>query len=285
MKVYYLLLILFLFGCKKSFLMDPYFIKNKESTPIVNSLFTNDSTFKVFTYLARSVFDEDTSTILNTIDAYIIDQNNDTIKLFQKSEHLYESEIVAKIGKEYKLFVETEQFGILKSQNSIPSDTIEIDSSNSNITFGKYRYNNESKIQIEFEDKSNKNAYYEVRVLLQSSLSYIYISADIDSYNYSDRLIFNLNNQGNKKNIYFLTPLKNNNNKNNVLITIKKISPDYYFYYKSFEYYQNTGNQSYFNTLMTMGFAPNEKKCYTNIDNGLGIFAGYNDVASITITF
>ena len=86
-----LIIALFSFGCKFNLELNPdEYLKNRKPIPIVYCLFSNDSIFKIQVYKLNSVFDSTQTTYLDA-KVYILDQYNDTIKCFRKSDSIFVS--------------------------------------------------------------------------------------------------------------------------------------------------------------------------------------------------
>lgn len=271
--------------------------KNFEPIPIVNCLFTEDSTFKVWVGRTKNIFTEDTNTI-EVLKVFITSEDGKEIKLNKKDSHLFVSDSTAKAGIVYNLKVETEKYGTLSATSSIPFQIAPIDSvfiikKTPATIFSNYGI----LVRLIFSDIANNTNCYEISCLgnkyirldtpvtelfkldINSCLSPIFQKEGIKSTN---NLIFSdksYENQTIAVDFYitqdFLTKYKKN-----VFFYLKNISKDYFSYLKSIDYC-NTNNSNYLyipeiEDLVSFNFLSKPSSIYTNIKGGTGIFAGYN---------
>lgn len=296
-KIFLLLSTILLFACKDNILLLDVndYLKDRKPIPVVYCLFTNDSTFKVISFLNYSVFDSTENTEIKA-KIYIVDQYNDTIFCYKKNDRLFESNEVAKKGVKYYLFVETDKYGILRASSYVPQNTVFFDTTKTKINFSEYNLFLNSNFNLYFSDTKSKNKYYSLMALYKHiyfypldsmpyDTSYTHFSISSDCKERSDNLLLNYNNQN--LSIYTLSFFcgiaKNELKKpNQFIITLRQITPEYYYFYYSFKKYQEN-HIDYFTILMTMSFS-SANQIYTNIENGQGIFAGYNEDAQIVIS-
>lgn len=295
-KIFWLIIVLFLLSCNKLFL--EFDNKEFEPIPIVNCLFTQDSTFKVWVGRTKNIFIDDTN-IIENVKVSITSEDGKVIILNKKDSHLYISDSTAKAGIVYTLKVETEKYGILLASSYIPAqipiiDTVIVLEKTSQTNLIKY-YG--ILVRLIFRDIVSISNYYEVSCLenryvsldtpitelgrldINTCISPIFIKEDISDIKnliFSDR---SYENQLITIDFYitqdFLRPYMKN-----VLFYLKNLSKEYFLYIKSINYYQkNNSNYLYspeIEDLVSFNFLSNPSLIYSNIKGGIGIFAGYN---------
>jgi len=297
-KTFFLLIIISLFfsSCiHKIYNIDT----NNEQTPVVNCLFTTDSVFTVYIGLTSNMYNQIDDSITNP-NVKIVSENGDTLYFHKKEAHIFISDSVAKQGVNYKLIVETSNYGILTAQSKIPLQSKKIDTAS---FFENYFYNPNSntlfdKINLTIKNEVNEVNYYEAVVLSKTEAGTIngipfdklyfsenyFTDCPIIEYYQSDNktgnsLLFNnLNFTDQFQEIYFYCTVYNIPEETKYLIiNLKQTSVDYYLYRKSLLLNTIQANNNFsINYILNNTFREENTEIYSNITGGLGIFAGYN---------
>lgn len=262
---------------------------NNKPIPVVNCFFTNDSIFKVWIGITSDTLLA-TKPQLEVTKAYIKNNKGNIINLHNVSKNIYVSDSTAKKGIIYELIVETKDYGIISAQSSIPTDTITFVSNNIKYFQNQFDYN--SQINIKYMDIANKPNYYQISLINKrfssmsndsffNSISYKTISPIISKEN------INLNHY----NLYCYTDKQYENQiieidlfaniykeyKSEVVVIVKNTSKEYYLYCKSLsKYIENDPTGFDFENFIKLNIDPTLIQIYSNINGGLGIFAGFN---------
>ncbi len=307
-----LVFILFISSCLQKI---DYLSTDAEQIPVVNCLFQEDSTFQVYVGLSKEIF-SDKTTIIDDAVVYILANNTDTIHLHQINEHVFESDCVAHCNINYQLIVESAKYGTITASDSIPSYKPTIDTIipdyfcfvNDDIFYNKIA----SKYSIVFTDNPNQTNYYEISGL---GISYCYDSL----YNsvlpggrfYSASTLISHENYGAKTYNYLPfsdISLEDTNTLEllsgptiyvnidyefidtltgfTTIYNLKSVSKDYYLYRKSLilnnidELLENMDMES----MSNMVFVEKPVQLHSNIQNGVGIFAGYSLADQFAVT-
>ncbi len=296
MKIFlFLFSCLLLFGCIHE--LD-YLKSDVEQVPVVNCLFQADSIFEVYVGLTTEIFTEQ-SRIIPDAKVYIIENQTDTIRLNKVTDNLFKSSEVAVKGVEYKLVVESYQYGVIWATDKIPDNNCEIDTiipdfyccvSEDGISFT-------SKYHIKLINIPTYNSYFELTILdREKIMDSIYRIYGADS-NFYDHIWDNES----KPPLYQNTEIENNtieyifaperrissregfhfefyyDNVYSYVFILKSTSYDYYLYKKSlWEHKKEEFSLMSFEDFSNMLFVKKEIKIHSNINNGIGIFAGFS---------
>lgn len=282
-----------LFSCEEQI---NYIPGNVETLPVVNCIFTNDSVFKVWVGTTNEVFSY-TKNILEIKEIFIEDNFNNKINLKKIDDYLYISDSVAKLGRSYNLHIETKNFGELTATSFVPSEIPTIDTAyiTANI-FKPFDSHDmlEAQLNFNFYDIPNNDNYYEINIYKKSlssdSPNSPYLLKLIDLYS-NDIIIKNENIQNSFQcSFVFSNKLFKNqkaqlilggdfcgNENDSIIIVLKNVTKDYYLYRKSVK--QNINSFDFFSLeyISNMYFVQKQIPIHSNINNGLGIFAGYNN--------
>ncbi len=295
MKTYYLIILILL---SPSCIQKIKYLKGDvEQIPVVNCLFTADSTFKVYIGLTSEIF-SDQNTKIENASVKVIANNSDTFFFHQNNDYLFESDSVAKYGVNYKLIVETKNYGIITAESYIPQSPV---FDTAFILFDNVYDNTMSyiadQIFVSFFDATPDKDYYEISALIYEEnynqidslavLKTVYAFNTDDftdvSYeklnNYPNFLLFN-DTFWNTQVINFSVNciLDECNSSDDLIIILKSLSQDYYLYKKSLLIHQNeTANSMNMEEFSNMLFVEKNTPIHTNISGGIGIFAGYNN--------
>lgn len=284
---------------------------SSEPQIVVNSLITKDSTITV--NLSK------TGTMINSEPEFVenakieLQANNKFVEILSYTDSgNYVSEIIAAVGIEYRIIVEVSGFKTITASTEIPEPPV---ISSANIFPNSYYEQNESKTvseaEISFNDPTQTSDYYHIgfyyfqynRGDWDSTTNTQIIDSTIFAYggifylNSHSPVILNEDDlrfyqgAGRIRNLVFSDELLSAENTVSFLVDIptnefywanvvlRKISYDYYLFHKSWVRHQfNQGMGSVDATNMFLSSNPND--LYSNIDNGLGIFAGYSETHS-----
>lgn len=272
--------------------LEPVFFKiDYEPIPVVNCIFKPDSTFKVWVGLGIDYFSNDPNIIPNAT-VFIVDQTGDTLRLHQKDQHIFESDRIAKRGYIYKLFVETDDYGTISAQSYIPLEHPVFDSTMKLASQG---------YSIRFTDVYNKENYYELfnqkyiinndsdTVLLGDgynscylrSNSTIWTKENLQFYYWQDYASLIFTDKGYENQIINIeledTCLFDG-------LCLRNMSEEMFLYQKSIRLFFHQSGSSFADNILNSSFNTKYSNIYTNIQNGYGIFAGYNDDAFLYLS-
>ncbi|MBI5540272.1 MAG: DUF4249 domain-containing protein [Bacteroidia bacterium] len=266
-------LLLIFISCKKYIDMK---IPDKGRKPVINCLFSADSTFKVQVFQSHFILDDaEPQEINNAI--VTISENETIIDTLVYSSHGYYSSnsLIPSIGKNYKISASFND----KTANSSatipnPVSIINIDTTSYHSQNGNYfRFN------LQINDPADETNYYLIKI--EKSFFDYYSGNTVQNIylNYSDDPSLDATWQGsfvvndnlfNGKTKTFpldidIFNLYNYNDSASMFnISLYSISKDYYLYAKTVESQTNSGNSPFSEPVMV----------YNNIENGYGIFAG-----------
>ena len=297
-----LLAILNLFSCSTKIELD---IPEAPPQIVVNSLITNDSLITVNVCKTVAMLNQGTNCVTNAeIELWVND--NFIENLQQKEDGIYESETTAQIGVNYQIYVDVPNFDRMISSAIIPAPI--------NITQATYIANSyydqgqvslASEVKISFYDPPEITNYYQISfysyryteyelnslTVLDSTISIYYglyylnsndpiiiNEGDLQYHIGASRirsLIFSDELMNEETSITFLAQIATGNYAVPI-VALKSISHEYYMFQKSLiRHTFNQGMGSVDATNMFLVSNPND--LYSNIQNGLGIFAGYSE--------
>lgn len=303
-RIYLLSIVLFLVSCSTKIELN---IPESEPKIVVNGLITNDTTItvnisKTFATLTGELEFVDNAQISLWEDDIFIEN-------LQYSENgNYTSQIIVQTGKEYKITVNVPEFETISASTQIPEPvaitdgTIYIDA-----YFDQNQKVQASEILLSFNDPQEEINYY---LTTFYAASYIEIWDSITNtviltdsvYSYYGIYYLNSNEQvilneddikyyegaGKIRSLVFSDELLSTENtlsffaeipyiyNGNQFAILRSISYDYYMYHKSrIRQRFSQGMGSLDATNMFLSSNPND--LYSNITNGIGIFAGYSE--------
>jgi len=292
MKIYYLFLfIICLTSCIKPI---PLEIEMSEPEIVVNALITEGQSVKVYIGTTSSFLD--TTEIKLTPQIELFEENSRVAALEMNPEGYYTTFYPLSSLKQYKLIVTDTDMGICSAIDTIPEKVPVTDAEfyfTSLDEFGTPYF----EAEIHFDDPPNKKNYYELLIYEEKYNKYVneYITSNASIINegdqeymptslfFSDEL-FNGNNFGIK--IKFVTSGLTNESGEHVpdgdnFVILRSVSYTYYSYRKYCT--RHLYNQTVADDMLSMFFKGEPIDAYTNVDNGYGIFAGYNeDVKELT---
>ncbi len=301
-KISIYILILFSFSCSTKIELD---IPASPPQIVVNSLITKDSLVSVSVFKTAPMLSNDID-FVNNAGVELFGQGNFIEKLQLKEAGIYQSTIRAEAGIDYQIYIEVPEFPEISSSAKIPppvaitGGTIKLDS-----YYDQQQLSYESEIEISFYDPPEIENYYQVTFYSYSfgasewdTIINDFIVTDSTRY-YSDISFLNSNdpvitNEGDLqyyhegseiRSLVFSDKLLNKNRSisflvgglgKNSVVVLRNISFDYYKFHKSkVRQAFNQGLGSFDATNAFLVVNPND--LYSNIENGLGIFAGYSE--------
>lgn len=253
---------------------------------VVNSTFTADSILEVNISKSLHVLDNSNVMYLNNavVKLYENDQLVDTLQNIGNGDYTSTSFVPA-YGKTYKLMVSSANLDDVEGQNKIPVP-VEI----SNIDTMKIKREQEERMEckISINDPAGTDNYYLLQIYRYldyyngpvykgdiKNFSTVYFNSDdpvIEEWvNWGEGAIFSddiFNGNSYKINIdvYIGDIVSYDSTGVTLYYYLNSISREYYLYLLSLAKYQNTNSD----------FFAEPVRVYSNITNGLGIFAGYS---------
>ncbi len=281
-----LILVVSVVSCETIIDLD---VPRKDTKMVLNSFFNPDSTFKVFLHRDLYILDEEDfyeGTQTEVMDATIelFDSEGNLVTNFEyRSKGEYRSDFIPARGEEYLIRAKKEGFKTISSTGSIPNNLASFEVLTINYLRG-YDY----EFEIKINDLPGEN-YYEIQSWEEANIVYdgdaikvvdpsplvsdeLYIDENATSAHsiyLSDELF---QNQEIDLKINTLWQLQGKCSREDcfdykVYITVRSLSKEY------FQYRQSSGLQS---RLENDVFAE-PVNVFTNITNGFGIFAGFNN--------
>ncbi|NUM30699.1 MAG: DUF4249 domain-containing protein [Bacteroidetes bacterium] len=284
-KILYLLISIALFGgCEEEIPIEQ--LNTYTEKLVVNEVFNNHTPFSIQISNSKSAYYDKNPEILGpeTItEINLKDGDNNVIPLtFDQFSRTYFSGELPLPGKSYKLLINSKNFTNVNSTGFLP---LKINNMNSTwIENGgiDMQGNKSDLLKVTFTDDKNSKDYYKI--------NFMYYSELVDKFNSFE---FKLNDilsavstiktrdggllfsdetfNGESKTITAIPPagLVKANTTYKYLISIEKLSSEYWKYYTSLEMYRG-GSSGSSGTDLFRGATV----IYSNINNGLGIFAG-----------
>ncbi len=302
-KYFLLLLSLFIYSCINKI---DYLRTDVGQIPVVNCLFQEDSIFKVYVGLSSEII-SDLPTSISDAKVYILENNEDTLNLTKVTDFLYKSDSIAKAGINYTLVVETKNYGKITARNTIPLLKSHIDTVVAN--YYNYYFDLEgtmlSTYNITFSNNETQDNYCELSIITRTANiaedttynfqepSQIYAFGNFleaENYNNVSLKYLSFSDLSFKKTntisvhsfpYYFssdnVDTIFTNNSDEIIILNLKTTSKEYYLYQKSLLLHTDeTDITMNADKLSNMLFIPKKIKLYSNINNGMGIFAGYS---------
>jgi hypothetical protein len=292
MKLKYLFLyFLFLTSCIKPI---PLEIDVSEPKIVMNALITEGRSIQLYIGTTSSFLDTNEIEIAPQIELF--EENNRVAALEKDPEGFYTTFYPLSSLKQYKIEVRDADYGICTAIDTIPEKVPVTEAEFYFTELDEYE-TPYFEAQINFDDPPNKQNYYEILIYDEKYNEYVneYITSNASIINegdqeymptslfFSDEL-FNGNNFEIK--VKFVTSADRNDSneivpQGNNLIILRSISYTYYRYRKYWT--RHAYNQTVADDILGMFFKGEPIDAYTNVSNGYGIFAGYNeDVIELT---
>lgn len=251
------LLILINLSCETIVDVD---LKEPEPQIVVNSFFSPDSVWQVrvtksrFILSSREDFDVEAKAAIT-----IKDSKNTIIEKLLFDGFFYKGKSKPEVGKEYTISVEDLGKSKISAKSEIPLATPIISVKTSPLA------NNSVQISVLFLDNVNQKNYYLLKVINDNGYD-LFVDAIDPIYNNNNRstpgILFN-DNLFNGKTIDFRVSADSPPIKRIILVSV---SEEYYQYFTTKQLQENTQGDPF----------AQPTQIFTNIENGLGIFAGYN---------
>ena len=271
------------FGCDTVVQLD---VPRNNSQLVVNSLFAPDSTFGVSLYKSVFVLDEGRSQPIAGATAKVFDSNgNEVTQLSEQEEGVYTSNVSAEPGKTYEIKVSKSGYETATALSAVPADTAQVIKLE---TTSSSESSSSARISLWIDDPEGVD-YYEV-----TGQSQTVIYTPKDTLYFGKKLYLNSNNatfedfdsgrydmffddklfDGTRQKLTFRTNLlkaqcTNDNaecrDEHEVTFFVRKTSKAYYRYKQSIHQQNEVGGDPFAEPVPV----------YDNIENGLGIFAGF----------
>ena len=244
---------------------------------VANALFNTDSVWIVRLSKSRNILERRNS-YENVTNAKITirdesDNIVETISYSPSSPGKYIGKTYPLISHKYRLQIDIEDFGQIRGENKIPEEvkiiSLEVDST----AFKSGQ--NHIDVTLTFEDPKDVENYYVVRTLnmiANRGFEAIPMAATDPLWNndYSDSrsIVFRDNFfNGNKYELHFRISKSGYAAQNQPYrVILQNVSKEYYLYFTTKNLQENT----------KLDYFAQPTQVYTNLENGVGIFAGYS---------
>ncbi|MFH1319199.1 MAG: DUF4249 domain-containing protein [Bacteroidota bacterium] len=297
--VYLILLVLIIISCEKEVDIP---IEYTQPKLVVNGLFNTDSLWNIEVSASKYIFDATAIPLINDAQVTVTNSGGNSILLTNQGNGIYTS-LTEKPepGEVYTLDVSHSDYDNVRASNQLPGEIVIL-----NIDWLQQAYVDGElyrRINITFQDSPN-NDYYLVRIkgafwhvifdpisglkdsiLAVSPMYFFSQNAAVENSNSKEHRmsvsftdeIFN----GNQYTIglllseyYFTGEDGKEEEVQTIYLSMSKISEEYYWYETSYQAYISAQDGKLFAQPVQV---------YTNIENGLGIFAGYSAQADSII--
>lgn len=259
----------------------------QEAKLIVNSLFTPDSVWQVEITDSRNILD-DTHFIVREVDEIVIfdEFENIVATLSSNGFGVYRSDKKPEHGKTYSVRIKSEGKKVLTARGIIP-ESISISSVKIDTVLVNHEYGTTQNLvlEVKFKDPAEEVNYYRFDLIVKQAYEYYnpqtqelvkdtsrwvyFLQVDTPSLledNYSHSIISDAKFNGREVSIRF-KPIHGLLGGNTKLDFISRnFSEEYYKYSTTLELQNNTREDPFAQPV----------KVFSNINNGLGIFAGYS---------
>jgi len=259
--------------------------KDESQKYVVNCLLNPDEPVKLFTFKTSPVLD-DTTFFADDLDVEIYKNENLAWSGSGTGHGEYPIPVYAEAGAKFKIIMKDKNGLTISAEDSVPQH---IYISNATYLFPVYEdiYGSKfGKVSLSFQDDAKVKNYYEIVILGKDSninqtfnitSRIITLDSEHDS-NFPGTIFFTdelFNGQQLDLNIFV-------NSYNKPIIVLKNVSHTYYEYRKSLEahfFNQNVDRENIYEL-----FKGDPVELYSNITNGLGIFAAYTqDIKECTL--
>lgn len=269
----FIILSLFVFSCSKEVEID---WQNDSQKYVIGCLFTSDETMKLFAFKTSYVLD-DTTFFADGLDVEIY--KNETLAWSGSGtgQGEYPIPVYAEADTKFKIILKDKNGLTISAEDNIPRNVL-IDKATYLFPVYEDIYGSKfGKVSLSFQDEAKDKNFYELVILNKDS-------SINQSFNITSSVI-TLNNESDPNSpgtILFTDELFNGqqldlnifvNSYDEPIIVLKNVSCNYYEYRKSLEthfYNQNVDRENIYEL-----FKGDPIELYSNVTNGLGIFAGY----------
>ncbi len=293
-KLSIIILFAFISSCTKIVDIDVPVYSEK---PVAYSLFAKDSTFKIQLTKAVDIFDAYQEPV--TEAEVLLYEDDFLVDSLICHDEIFESDVIAGIDKTYKITAKIDGFETVYASDYIPDSPVLggcVIVDNSIVLDEEEVLNQEAQITI--QDNNPEENFYELILLKRYISDYTNEEVIANSYCYSESpviveegqlpvypetLVFSdklFNNSEVTLSIFYEAPHSTNYGDGSnityldysLIVVLRSITPDYYNYTNTL--YQHIYNQD------TDVWNPVSEpvQMYSNIQNGLGIFAGYSEI-------
>ena len=286
--LFLVLLICILTACEKEVHIP---IEYTEPKLVVNGLFNTDSLWEVEISASQYIYDSGTIPLINDAAVTITNSTGNTITLLNQGDGLYNSATEKpQTGQVYSINISHANYENASSSNQLPGElqVSNIELQDQTMVSGEqFR-----KISITFQDSPDPD-FYMIRIVggfwVETYDSLGMPDSSLIPYPMwvfsQSPAVENSNPNNMQPTIIFKDELFNGTqytidllveeyvfggekeNLEDIYISISKISEEYYWYEKSYQAYVSSQNNQFFSQPVQV---------YTNIENGLGIFAGFS---------
>src|SRR5436190_19870299 len=286
MKKYLFTFLLLLFGCELIVDIDVPF---EHPSLVVNSFFNSDSLWTATVTLNRHVLNDNPFQKVNNALVIIYDDGNPIDTLISKGGGLYQSDTgKPAIEKNYQIKVSADNYEAILGQSMapMPAQILSVDMKRTEGTFDHPPYN---AFTLKFKDEPGIKNFYQI--LLETESEYIDpFTYEIQTRRYQTQiesndpglqgenqdtsnglLIKDVLFDGKEAELSFKTINADVSFKASVILTLRSVSEDYYKYKTTSQLQSNTAGDPFAQPV----------NVYNNIENGFGIFAGYNQSSFI----
>lgn len=254
--------------------------------PVVNGILVADSLIKIHVSLAEKLDTNKLGWIDNArVDLYTNGQYTETFSYREKG--FYSGTTIVEPGKTYSCEVEIPGFVKVKCTDSIPLTTTLTEIGQIDIAGKDEEGASYSSIVFTFNDNQEQTNYYEVKIILErvysdliNNLDPVLLNEGLPVSVFSDELIQNGTNTMTINYYNSNYPDESNGGYSRLLpvvLELRSISYDYYKYTKDLYIYETGRHPTIVGGVVT------PYQLYSNVEDGLGIFAGYSRVISDTI--
>jgi len=290
LQLFSILLICTLFFSCHNLVEDEF--DNYEQLPVMNGLFQADSIFKVQISLTANLTD---STPAFAPNAQVVIKSNESGSdtLIYIENGWYVSPKVVKAGESYTCKVNIPGFPQMSAQTTVPEPTV-IDS----VVFTDLASRGEegekiSSVEFNISNNLSKKLFWQVQLIsegfktdydfennkwieyygIENETIYMLAGQDTILLNEANPLTL-FSNKLMKKNTYKVKFYINENythlnSDQTPYILLRTVDESYYKYLKQYYIYESAGNTD-------IGKAPQKYPLYSNVTNGLGVFAGFS---------
>ena len=278
------LLILLVISCETIVDVE---LPKQEPSIVVNSICNPDKPWELNVSLSKGILDDGKIEILNKAKIEILDNGNPVSTFNHYSNGTYKSlGAKPKTNVEYKLQVTSDKYGTVTSNCLIP-EAVKIESISADTVLNKYG-NKELELSITFTDTPNKENFYSLSIIHFGKEKYdrypiYFTSRDLlikdeensfegtdktfrgDEAFFDDSII-----DGDKYKLKVLVGIHgiryDETDRNKFEVVLNSLTKDYILYLKSKKLQRETRDNPFAEPVIV----------YSNIKNGLGIFAGYS---------
>lgn len=275
------ILLFFVFSCSTEVEIE---WKDESQKYVVNCLLNPDEPVKLYAFTTTPILD-DTTFFADGLDVEIY--KNETIAWTGSGTENgeYPIPVYVEAGAKFKIIVKDKNSVTISAEDTIP---LHIYISNATYLFPAYGEGGSKfgKVSLSFQDDAKVKNYYEIIILgKDSSINQTFnitsrvitLDSEHDS-NFPGTIFFTdelFNGQQLDLNIFV-------NSYDTPIIVLKNVSRNYYEYRKSLEahfFNQNVDRENIYEL-----FKGDPVELYSNVNNGLGIFAGYTqDIKKCTL--